>query len=282
MKTTEENAKESMPKGYVWLGGGRTFKTNDEYFWGITYENGRWDKNEFHFDGQGPDFFYAAKEGSEVVMLNSTREELAKSTLPEGYVWLGAGGTFIIEKNGLGYFGGISFDTYNNAWDKKDISLKGTMTDWFYAIKEENAVIKTNKQTNMKKPNTVNFTVGFTCDEHKLRFLQLLASLGANIYGNNTPEQWCNKFAKNFRYLVVRWDASKWHVCGTCWDGKYTYDTDLPEILDILYISETPPVEISNVGDYKAVVTKDSVTVGCQTIPKSKVMEIVKAFETFE
>jgi hypothetical protein len=43
-------------------------------------------------------------------------------------------------------------------------------------------------------------------------------------------------------------------------------------------IKEITTITVENVGDYKAIVHKDHVMVGCQKISKAKVEEILKAF----
>lgn len=113
-----------------------------------------------------------------------------------------------------------------------------------------------------------------TRQEYKV-MVSILLALGKKHYNGLTDPDKIVKFYWPSYKSIVLGD----YFCG-CNKDYYTdyvmnYSKDLGKIMSI--IMDTSEIVIEGVGSYEAVVTKENVTVGCQTISHDKVLEIAQA-----
>lgn len=102
----------------------------------------------------------------------------------------------------------------------------------------------------------------------------LLLALGVNHYNGNTdPDSITDGTYKWYNSICV---TNTFCGCHDNYNGDviYTYK-DLGKIIE--FITGTNEIIVKNVGDYNAVITKENVTVGCQTFPIDIIDNLVKA-----
>ncbi len=133
-------------------------------------------------------------------------------------------------------------------------------------MKEERIDVKSQSQEDFVALWTVLLSAGY--HYHGLKTIKEIN--GKYPYG---------KYSINSFYIGESLDKE---VCGNRYHNAFRQSFTLPEdfskVINIIHNNEiTEPIFIENVGNYQAIVYKDHIQVGCQTISFEKFDELVKA-----
>lgn len=131
-----------------------------------------------------------------------------------------------------------------------------------------------NKEIDVRSQSQADFVALWT----------VLLDAGYNYHGLETIEEINKKFPFS-RYPINSFTCGKLsnkEVSGNVYPNEYRLQFTLPEdfskVINIINNNDvTEPVLVKNVGDYQAVVHKDHIQVGCQTITFEKFDELAKA-----
>lgn len=141
------------PVGMVYIGMGRTFRTGgNSIAWRLGPRNGnQWTGGGYA--GNEVDHHYAVPAGDRILAINDFNEEPTPVALPagvppvpEGYVYLGIGGTF--QTGGTRFVGrSASVVNYDKSWDERDGTLAGSSRRACYAAPIGSPVATLNAST---------------------------------------------------------------------------------------------------------------------------------------
>jgi hypothetical protein len=111
--------------------------------------------------------------------------------------------------------------------------------------------------------------------------MTLLCKFGFKHYQELTLDECIERYTERGYTEFQLQDNNKTFVGSKYCSGSVDYDTELPKILEYL-VNDMVKITIQNVGDYSAVVSRDSVKIYGQTLSFEKVEEIYNAVQTFK
>ena len=132
------------------------------------------------------------------------------------------------------------------------------------------------------KNNIVMIEIGPYVESKFADVLKFFTAYGFTLdSGKYNPEEYASKYGA--KYYNIKLNLPKRNV----YAGNYVVDVDVTyewpkDMLKLYQLITKRSITVEGVGEYTATVTKDSVTVGCQTISREKVMEIAKALESLQ
>lgn len=98
------------------------------------------------------------------------------------------------------------------------------------------------------------------------------------IHGNTSVGLYTNMYQQLYPNICL---DDYGIVYGSMGDGEYTWPEDATEIIEYIKKGCKPPVTVKLNDKYDAIVSKDTVVVGCQTFPIDIIDKLVKARNSF-